>query len=198
MLRTTFIIFISTIALSANATDRPLTGNLSVDLLQRTDINDSIRSEVRGPRKSPLVAVLASALVPGAGQAYVGNWLHAAAFFVADVLGIAVAMHYNSRGNDETNAFQNFADENILKSGGYNSRWSVVKYAQWIDDFLGAPKLNDSIRVWINPNVNLKPWERVNWDTMQILETQIGRNPSTGFSHTLPNHGNQQYYEEIG
>ncbi|HEX9251023.1 MAG TPA: hypothetical protein VF870_02220, partial [Ignavibacteriaceae bacterium] len=60
--------------------------------------------------------------------------------------------------------------------------WSVVKYAEWLNQYEGAS-------IPINPDQNLPPWERVSWDDVNAAETG---------SHKLPPYGTQQYYELIG
>jgi hypothetical protein len=195
------IVLFSGLCLTANAADRPhLSGNLSVDLMERAPSPDTATRESGAPKKSVPRAVLYSAIVPGAGQAYVGNWWSAAAFFSAEVLGLTAAIMYNGDGNKQTDFFQNYADGNISTGSDYVAKWDVVKYATWINNYLGLnfPK-DDTARIYINPNSTLKPWERVDWSQLNTLEKKIGdNNSSSGFSHTLPTHGQQQYYEEIG
>jgi hypothetical protein len=53
--------------------------------------------------------------------------------------------------------------------------------------------LSEQCVIDINYEGNLQPWERVNWNDMNDCESLIGV-----FSHRLPIHGQQQYYELIG
>lgn len=165
-----------------------LTGNLSADskiILKEfnsglyTDINLNISKSDN--KKSPIIAGLLSAALPGAGEFYSESYIKAGVFLALEAALITVAVIYNNKGDNKTKEFENYAD-NVTD----NSGWSVVRYAQWINQYKGK-------NIQINPNTNLKPWERVNWEELNAVERQI-----SGFSHTLARHGEQQYYEMIG
>lgn len=131
-------------------------------------------------KKSPIKAGLFSLAVPGAGQFYNGNIWLSAVFIVAEAALITTAVIYNNKGNNQTDYFQNYADQH----------WSVKVYAQWTLNNL--PNLNPSLKssdyhVFDN-NGNLV------WSELNRMEMDIG----DGYSHILPPHGEQQYYEEIG
>ena len=53
--------------------------------------------------------------------------------------------------------------------------------------------LTEQCNISINDNENLPPWERVNWSELNNCEGMI-----SVFSHRVPLHGEQQYYELIG
>lgn len=124
-------------------------------------------------KKSPVIAGLLSLVFPGAGEFYSEDYLKAGIFAGVEIAIISVALIYESKGDDQTASFQKVAD----------SRWSVVKYAEWLNRFKGT-------NIPIDPNPSLPPWERVNWDSLNSAESI--------FSHRLPRHGEQQYYELIG
>lgn len=124
-------------------------------------------------RKSPLLAGVLSFVVPGAGEIYTGQYLKAGIFLALEVAVITTAISYDNKGDKKTIEFQNYADD----------QWSVVKYAQWLNTHKGA-------NITIDPNIALKPWERVNWEELNAAEA--------GFSHKLAPYGEQQYYELIG
>jgi hypothetical protein len=128
-------------------------------------------------------AGLFSAVIPGAGQLYTKNYWQSAAFFGAEVLMWVLYATNEKKGNDQTNLFQNYADQN----------WSVVRYASWINANFGQ-----AIPVNTDPNPSLKPWNRVVWSDLNAAENAIGNIGETGFSHQLAPHGDQQYYEMIG
>ena len=132
-------------------------------------------------KKSPVLAGVMSAVVPGSGEFYVGEYLKAAIFFAVEVTLIAVAVSYDNKGDDLTAEYRAFADEH----------WSVVKYSEYLmanKDELGLPE-GCSIR--IHPNESLPPWERIeDWSEINQCESK--------FSHRLENYGEQQYYELIG
>jgi len=74
----------------------------------------------------------------------------------------------------------------------------VVKYAEWINGYV-TQTLGDHSIIYIDPDQSKQPWDRVNWAELNAKELEIeSSNSSSGFSHTLPTHGQQQYYEEIG
>ncbi len=136
-------------------------------------------------RKSPLLAGLLSAVVPGAGEVYAGSYLLAGLFAGLEVGGWVANAHYNSLGDERTTQFQNYAD----------AHWSVVKYAEWLNanakNFEGGD--DRLLQIAINPDATLPPWQRVDWETMNRVELAIPK-----FSHRLPPHGDQQYFEMIG
>ena len=171
-----------------------LSGNFRIDLqagLDRT-WNDSIMSVVvtrEDSKKSPLRAALFSAVIPGSGEFYTDSYWRAGVFFAAEVgLWIAYAA-YTSKGNDQTDLFQNFADEH----------WSVVRYAQWIEQYAG--QLNPDAggcSGMVTGGGGLPPWERVDWSKLNLCEEVMGRKSGNGFTHRLPQRPEQQYYELIG
>lgn len=159
------------------------TGDLKTDFqlyAKNSSINETlINQDVK--LKSPILAGTLSALIPGAGEIYNGDYLKAALFLAVEGVTIYLNHHYNKKGDDQTIFFQNFADEH----------WSVVRYAEWLNQWASA--LGGTASISINPDVSLKPWQRVNWDQLNQAERTIKE-----FSHTLYPHGHQQYYEMIG
>jgi Family of unknown function (DUF5683) len=160
-----------------------LTGNLLSDSkISLTKFNeDNIISKYEiAQKKSPIKSALFSLAIPGAGQFSNGDYWLSAVFIVAEAAFITTAVIYNNKGNNQTNFFQNYADQH----------WSVKTYAQWTINHLQY--LNSSLdpanyHVFDN-NGN------VIWSELNRLETDIG----DGYSHNLPPHGEQQYYELIG
>ncbi|NNJ52478.1 MAG: hypothetical protein HKP17_04860 [Ignavibacteriaceae bacterium] len=128
-------------------------------------------------RKTPMLAGLFSAIIPGAGQVYNEDYWIAGIFIALEAALITTAIIYDKKGDDQTKSFQNFADEN----------WSVVDYAKWLNQYR-----NHSITI-DETTPGLKPWERVNWTELNAAENQ-----ESDLSHTLPPYGDQQYYEQIG
>ncbi len=184
------------------ASDRPITGNLRIDLFDQPGLagapNIIPPDEPSGyHRKSPFLAAGLSLAVPGAGQFYTEHYWEAAAFFAADVAAWLLAYHYDHKGDVQTDFFQNYADAN----------WSAVKYAIYAEatyasQIPGHPTFN-----WRNSNFNnpsFAPWQRVDWAELNRMESAISANaqgsPAAGsyYSHNLPIHGDQQYYELIG
>ncbi len=128
-------------------------------------------------KKSPWLATAFSVVLPGAGEFYAGSYIKAGIFVAVEAALITTAVIYNNKGNQQTTDFQNYADKN----------WSVVNYAEWLNNYHSLR--NDGITIDISSDASLPPWERVNWE--QLNAAEVG-------SHTLPHHGDQQYYEEIG
>ncbi|MBN8546394.1 MAG: hypothetical protein J0L60_09725 [Ignavibacteria bacterium] len=150
---------------------RLLAGSYSPEMINEINLNPE--------HKSVWLATILSAAIPGAGQAYNGDFWKTAIFVGLEAGLITAAILYNNKGDDKTKEFEAYADEN----------WSVVKYANWLianRTALGLPDGN----VTIDPNTSLKPWERVNWTELNHVESR--------FSHKLPRYGEQQYYELIG
>jgi len=174
------LFIICSIAVSAQTDSAKivLTGNLLADSRNISDNyqpgNVNMPLQV-GEKRSPLLAGLMSIIIPGAGEVYNGDYWKAGAFVALEATLIIVGLHYDHKGDTQTDKFQNYADGN----------WSVVKYAEWINTHRGGT-------ITINPDESLPSWERVNFSELNAAER------TNGFSHSLPRHGEQQYYEMIG
>lgn len=145
-----------------------------------------------------------SAILPGAGQAYNGNWTKAVIGFALEATAIAVWSTYRSNGLDAEDDFRIFAHQD----------WAPDKYATWINDYsdflevehganISAPSVSIVSDVdFQNPN-SWTSEERSSvfqmFGQIQTVERELFH-PETGatFSHRLPNFGEQQYYELIG
>ncbi|MHB8852807.1 MAG: hypothetical protein ACYC6P_05575 [Ignavibacteriaceae bacterium] len=166
-----------------------LTGNLNFDSnIQLSSYHQivfaSIENETQGKKSIALAGVL-SGILPGAGEFYAGRYLKAGIFFTVEAAAIATALIYTRKGDNQTNYFQDYA----------NQHWSAVRYATWT--------INNS--KYINPNVDPKNYNvlvtnssgtviGVNWSELNRLESDIGG----GYSHNLAPFGTQDYYEIIG
>jgi hypothetical protein len=169
-----------------------LTGNLFADSRMISDEYDLpapvfVLDDIPD-KKSPVLAGVMSAVLPGSGELYVGEYLKAAIFFAVEAALMTVAVVNNNEGDDLTAKFEAFADEN----------WSVVKYAEYLKDHkteLGLPD-DCNIENLINPDESLPPWERIyDWNGLNYCESMV---TASGFTHHLPPYGAQQYYELIG
>ncbi|MGB2869572.1 MAG: DUF5683 domain-containing protein [Bacteroidota bacterium] len=158
--------------------------NLRLDLLQSiSGTSDSL--ETPTVHKSPFTAALLSIAIPGAGQFYNETYWQSALFLAAEATLWVVYVSYEKKGDQQTTDFQNFADAN----------WSVVDYVRWMQQYYQS----ESGNIVINPDQNLRPWDRVNWSQVNAAEEAIGlRQPPTGFTHRLAERPEQQYYEMIG
>ncbi len=122
--------------------------------------------------KSPVLGALLSAAIPGAGEFYAKSYVKSAVFLAVEAgLWVTYAV-FQKKGNDQTTSYQNYAD----------AHWSAVRYATWLKNqsFPGSGSID----------LNSDP---------ATLRRQINAcEEQSGFSHTLPNYGEQQYYEVIG
>lgn len=164
-----------------NSNSLNLTGNLNHDSkLIASNAPLIIKNRILpepAAKKSPALGGLLSLVIPGAGDFYAEHYIEAGIFAALEVGAIVTAIHYNNKGNSQTDYFQSVADS---KTG-----WDVTRYAAWLNS-----QISDSTKlIYINPNTSLNPWERVDWN--QINAVELG-------SHKLPPHGEQQYYELIG
>lgn len=136
------------------------------------------------PSRSPFLAAGLSLVIPGAGEVYSQAYWRAILFAGLEAGLWYFTVSYNKKGDDQTDLFQRYADDN----------WSVVDYAEWLNKFAKTFKGGDqAVTITINPDKNLPPWERVDWVAMNKTESVIPE-----FSHRLPPYGDQQYYEMIG
>ena len=137
-------------------------------------------------KKKPFLAGVLSLILPGAGEFYSESYIKSGIFLALEVAAITTAIINDKKGDDQTSVYQNFADNN----------WDVSKYAAWLwnnREALGIPNthgITSIDEVIINNNSSLPYWERVDFSKLNLLESK--------FSHRLPKHGDQQYYEMIG
>jgi hypothetical protein len=165
-----------------------LTGNLQYDL--STDINGDSSADSSDAAStvdykrlySPLRAGLFSAVIPGAGQFYTKSYLKGSLYLGAEVLLWVLYATYEKKGDNQTDLFQKYADEN----------WSVITYTNWMIDQYPTEAAAGQFTAG---HVTQTPdWSRIN-----AVESAIGGNlTKTGFTHILAPHGDQQYYEMIG
>ncbi len=183
---------ISAQQIAANQTQ--LTGNLLTD--SKIVARDYTVSQVpvltyqTQGKKSKWLGGLFSLIVPGAGEVYAGSYLKAAIFVAVEAAAITTAVIYNNKGNNQTQFFQNYA----------NQHWSVSRYAYWTAQHLQslAPNMTDAEiqKYQADFPTDTSP---VNWAILNQMEDAIGSDPSAaGYTHQLPPFGEQQYYELIG
>lgn len=172
-----FLVVILVSPVNAQRLETNLTGSLYTDskvLIEKNNIKSLPQLIFQEEnRKSPFLAGVLSFVLPGAGEFYSGSYLKTAIFVVVEAAVVTTAVIYDNKGDDQTDKFQKFADEN----------WSVVKYAQWLN------ATQSEVDIFINPDESLPSWERVGWAELNAAEHG---------SHKLPQHGTQQYYELIG
>lgn len=184
-----FILIASTALTFAQQTTltKVFSGNLSTDAKALlNDYKEPLQSQKiimkNGDKKSPLLAGVLSAIIPGAGEIYVGEYLKAGIFVAIEAAVVSTAVIYDNKGDRKTNEFQDYADAYTNP----NHNWSVVRYAHWLAENENADL---SLLIPNGENPNLPPWEQVDW--VALNNAEMG-------SHKLPRHGEQQYYELIG
>jgi len=84
--------------------------------------------------RSPTKGVLLSAALPGAGQFYNGSKLKGVVFLLVEAAAVAGHFHFNNKGNDFRDDFQNLA----------NSEWNETAYWDWISHVSGVDRQNDA------------------------------------------------------
>jgi hypothetical protein len=176
--------------------NRIFTGNPRIDFLSSFESTDLLSvgtpqvQDVNGKKKSPLLAAGLSLMLPGAGEYYAESYWKAGGFALAEVgLWVLYAV-YTSKGDDQTDLFQTYAD----------AHWSAVRYAEWIE--ANVSKLNPDVKGFtgylIAGTEGRPPWERVDWAKINSVESQIAQKSGNGFTHLLPRRPEQQYFELIG
>ncbi len=189
----------------------PLTGDISEDLfsgVSASKVSDSL--EVLKTRAA-ITSGLFSLIVPGTGQLYNGgtmNDVKAAAFLGVEAAGWIVDVLWNKKGDQETKAFQLYAD-GTAADAYRNGHYSVYRYAQWIgNNVQQLEQINGTssqgqatISLYINSKGNsllgnqyASPQYQVNWYALNQVEQAMGGY----FSHWLFAYPGVEYYKEIG
>lgn len=170
------------------APELQLTGNAQIDfigkaeLLEGPRLQDETAGAAEARRKSPWLAAGLSVVLPGTGEFYAESYWKSAAFLAVEVAAWVVAYTYDHKGDRQTDFFQDYAD----------LHWNVIKYASYTESNLHPPHPPYN---WLIPGRGgAATWNQVNWDELNRMERDIG----DYYSHTLPPHGEQQYYELIG
>ena len=174
----------SLITLGQTNQKKSLTGILNFDSKTSFDHSNKVslndQNNLKSSEKSSWLAAGLSAVIPGAGEFYSESYIKSIAFIAIEAAAITVAIVYNKKGDNQTSYFQNYADQN----------WSVVRYAKWT--VANASSINSGV----DPTQYKVFYANgtVDWNELNRLEEAIGGY----YSHKLPYHGEQQYYELIG
>ncbi|MDZ7721380.1 MAG: DUF5683 domain-containing protein [candidate division KSB1 bacterium] len=92
--------------------------------------------------KNVKAALFMSAALPGAGQAYAGNWLKAALFAAVEATGWTLYAVYNEKGKDIRSEFHSYA----------HTHWSESSYWKWVAHQAGLEYNADDL-------TDLREWE---------------------------------------
>ena len=154
-------------------------------------------------RSIPLAFGL-SAILPGAGQAYNRQWVKAAVLIAVEAALITGYSTWRSQGLDGERDFQAFA----------HAEWDPAQYGAWLNDYK-AFQIDSGLKNISAPDAVIptgidftRPdsWsanERRAVDEffsqIRAIERQsVDADTRATFSHVLPFHGEQQYYELVG
>lgn len=177
---------------------QPLSGRLDIDL---STIGNAVVRPLESPHeliapegKSVWLAGGLSLLVPGAGQVYAdAPWWRTAIYGAAEVAGWAMYGIYQAKGTSATTEFEQFADQHWDVTRYVN--WIATNYQEWSDQQVDKTAATEALAsIYRSSDPNLPPWERVDFQQLRKLESAV----KDDFTHTLPNHGEQQYYEQVG
>lgn len=134
-------------------------------------LTDSLNTTAAPPApRSVGKAMFFSAVLPGSGQFYNKSWLKGLAFVGIEVGAIAINAIYTSRGNDQEDIFERYA----------NAHWSEEEYWDSIYAMCQRDPQSAAYNCRRDDLKSLRRWERDH------------------FSHYLPEEKNQTYYENIG
>jgi len=142
-------------------------------------VETSLINRPSGERKSIQKAFLLSAILPGAGEYYMGSKTRMLLFGGIEVLSWTGYLTYHHKGKVKEKEFKDYAD-----NGQY---WDLYDYLDYVNDnYLDGTNYHDKYY----PDV----YDPADWDSIQALLP-----PS--FIHDVVDaylHDKQQYYEMIG
>jgi hypothetical protein len=171
-----------------------LRGVIASDFLAPSMPSPFAEEQPQPERKSVPVAAALSAILPGAGQIYAEAPAWRAVLYAGiEALGWTAYAVTSAKGSSLTREFEGYAD----------AHWSVVRYIDWLaanytrwsDSAVNKQDAAEALaRIYTSTDASRPEWERIDFEQLNRLERAVRE----GFSHTLPPHGHQQYYEEIG
>ncbi len=186
MIKNIFVVFmiLYSISFGQEMPNSILTGSLKNDTYfafnELADSNSNYNIDISLKKKTPILAGLLSFVLPGAGEIYTENYIKAGIFAAIEVGAVILAVKYNSKGDDQTDFYEAYANEH----------WSAQQYVNWTLNHL----------TFLNPNLNPSDYNvfddkgNIVWSELNRMEGDVGGY----FSHRLAPYGDQQYYEMIG
>ncbi|MBL1212759.1 MAG: hypothetical protein HND52_05295 [Ignavibacteriae bacterium] len=180
------VVIFSFISVNLQAQEIELSGSLKLDSQIAFENTKELASQNNSlsvtDKRSPLLAAGLSFAIPGAGQFYNDDFWKTAIFVAVEAAAIFTAVSYDNKGDDQTESFEKFANEN----------WSPVQYATWTYQ---KYVVNGSIEQSKYPQDEFfAQVNNRNWALLNRLENEIGGY----YSHRLAPYDDQQYYEMIG
>lgn len=184
---------------------------------KRVDYNDAGMVSPTLPstaRRSAVVAVAFSAIVPGAGEFYAESYWRSALFFAAEMALWATAIHYQNKGRQGERDFVAFADGLAPTGNGFandgRARWDAVRFAERMSEiytterFLNSGLVSNAnqirqVAAELGTEQRLNEIRNRDYRFLNAFERiAVSANVGATLSHTLPPYGDQQYYELIG
>ena len=172
-------------------------------LVNRQLLNDALANNIQdqldnavisnAPQKSIGKSVLMSAVLPGAGQFYANSYIKSAIFLAAEAVAWGMYVSYNKKGDDQTDKFEAFANQNWTEQRYWTFVYTYVQSRY--PDVEGFPygqydaMVEDAAGRLVIPD-----WQTAEEDLKEFASSQY----ISGFSHDLPSTTTQQYYEMIG
>lgn len=160
-------------------------------LLQDSDL--PVENEWNKPKpegwKSPIVGALLSALLPGLGQFYAGDYVTGSIYFASEISLWGGIGYYNSKGDDKTDEFIDFAEAN----------WHVERYYGYlISHYISE---NGGTNTFGDPGVD--GFFDLSASEVNFLKNYENNECGTGCSHHVINEAlvtgkkDRNYYENI-
>ncbi|MCS7013087.1 MAG: hypothetical protein RMI34_01355 [Chloroherpetonaceae bacterium] len=149
--------------------------------------------------RSPVLAAVFSAALPGAGEFYAESYVRAGLFLVLEAVLWALHIRFLDQGNRAAIDYKNFADAPSELNDGL-SRWSAVRYADRLSQiFRNHPNATlRNLALELGSTARLNEIRNKDFRFLNAFERQAVFANGATFSHTLSPFGTQQYYELIG
>ena len=154
---------------------------------------DSLKA-IENKGKSPVLAALFSAIVPGAGEFYSKEWWRGALF-----LGIEAGLWsgyfiYENKGDDMDADMRAFGDDHWLERKYWAKVYTdAVNVGIWQGDPLILEEVPNAPALCAND----KQISEADYNRYIKYFQQLQYNPELGYTHQLPDSKTQQYYEMI-
>lgn len=152
-----------------------------------------------GAWRSPALAGVFSAILPGAGEFYAESYVRAGLFLALETALWFFHVQFLDQGNRAAKEFKAFADAPSGLNDGL-SRWSAVRYASRLSQiFRDHPNAQlRNLAQELSTPARLEQIRNKDFRFLNAFERQAVFANGATFSHTLSPFGSQQYYELIG
>ncbi len=164
------------------------------------EIAPAMKPNVAPKTRSPILAAVFSAILPGAGEFYAESYWKSALFLTAEVVGWSLYLSKLDDGHNAEREFVRYANAKKTGSGepGNWTAWDARRYAKHLSEiYKNDPNLGTQAKDLGTVTSLDKIGER-NYTKLNAFERIATFENGNVFSHTLPEYGSQQYYELIG